>query len=69
MQHTSPELGQEDFGVCKLGSPSTNSPPMPSLGMAFLFSPYYMLTDTKFPDMEAYSTWFVIYGSNDIFWP
>jgi hypothetical protein len=43
MQHTSPELGQEEFGVCKLGSPSTNSPPMPSLGMSFLFLSYYML--------------------------
>ncbi|XP_062219161.1 protein MEI2-like 4 isoform X2 [Phragmites australis] len=32
MQHMSPELGQEEFGVCKLGSPSTNSPPMPSFG-------------------------------------
>ncbi|KAF8693244.1 hypothetical protein HU200_038626 [Digitaria exilis] len=32
-QHTSPEVGQEEFDVCKLGSPSTNSPPMPSLAM------------------------------------
>ncbi|RCV06570.1 hypothetical protein SETIT_1G173300v2 [Setaria italica] len=32
-QHAPPELGQEEFGVCKLGSPSTNSPPMPSLAV------------------------------------
>ncbi|CAN6244466.1 unnamed protein product [Urochloa humidicola] len=32
-QHTSPELVQEEFGVCKLGSPNTNSPPMPSMAM------------------------------------
>ncbi|AQK71274.1 Protein MEI2-like 1 [Zea mays] len=31
-QHMSKELGQEEFGVCKLGSPSTNSPSLPSLG-------------------------------------
>ncbi|KAJ1279312.1 hypothetical protein BS78_04G145600 [Paspalum vaginatum] len=31
-QHMSPELVQEEFSVCKLGSPSTNSPPMSSLG-------------------------------------
>jgi len=31
-QHMSKELGQEEFGVCKLGSPSTNSPPLASLG-------------------------------------
>ncbi|XP_062223230.1 protein MEI2-like 4 isoform X2 [Phragmites australis] len=31
-QHMSPELGQEEFSVCKLGNPSTNSPPVPSFG-------------------------------------
>ncbi|KAL6899119.1 hypothetical protein ACP4OV_005777 [Aristida adscensionis] len=31
-QHMSSELGQEEFGVCKLGSPSTSSPPMASFG-------------------------------------
>ncbi|KAL6634456.1 hypothetical protein ACP70R_027127 [Stipagrostis hirtigluma subsp. patula] len=31
-QHMSSELGQEEFGACKLGSPSTSSPPMPSFG-------------------------------------
>lgn len=31
-QHMSPELVQDEFSVCKLGSPSTNSPPLSSLG-------------------------------------
>lgn len=41
-QHMSKELGQEEFGVCKLSSPSTNSPPLPSLGMMFIFHLYCM---------------------------
>jgi hypothetical protein len=36
-QHMSKESGQEEFGVCKLGSLSTNSPPLPSLGMLLVF--------------------------------
>uniref|UniRef100_A0A804QJ26 PLD phosphodiesterase domain-containing protein n=5 Tax=Zea mays TaxID=4577 RepID=A0A804QJ26_MAIZE len=31
-QHMSKELGQEEFGIYNLGSPSTNSPSLPSLG-------------------------------------
>jgi hypothetical protein len=31
-QHMSSELCQEEFGVCKLGSPSTSSPPIASFG-------------------------------------
>ncbi|KAL5668302.1 hypothetical protein ACJX0J_020523, partial [Zea mays] len=35
-QHMSKESGQEEFGVCKLGSLSTNSPPLPSLGSSYM---------------------------------
>uniref|UniRef100_A0A0D9VGE0 RRM domain-containing protein n=1 Tax=Leersia perrieri TaxID=77586 RepID=A0A0D9VGE0_9ORYZ len=31
-QHMSSELCQEEFGVCKMGSPSTSSPPIASFG-------------------------------------
>nr|CAB3446712.1 unnamed protein product [Digitaria exilis] len=53
-QHTSPEVGQEEFGVCKLGSPSTNSPPMPSLGM--FLSIFFVCYDSScISDMEDHS--------------
>jgi len=56
----SKELGQEEFGVCKLGSPSTNSPPLASLGMMFIFSPLlYVMSIAAFPDMEDYSSRFI----------
>lgn len=44
MQHLSPELGQEEFGVYKLGSPSTSSPSMASFGSSNLAT----LTSTGF---------------------
>jgi hypothetical protein len=50
-QHAPSELGQEEFGVCKLGSPSTNSPPMPSLGMIYLFFVLFICSSIAvFPD-------------------
>ena len=59
-QHMSKELGQEELGVCKLGSPSTNSPPLASLGMMFIFSSLlYVMSIAAFPDMEDYSLRFI----------
>lgn len=57
-QHTSPEVGQEEFGVCKLGSPSTNSPPLPSFGM-FCFSLFVSYISSCIPDMEDHSARFI----------
>jgi hypothetical protein len=54
------ELVQDEFGVFKLGSPSTNSPPMPSFGMVVSVSFQYMLCLlVAFPNMHVHSSRFI----------
>ncbi|PWZ53857.1 Protein MEI2-like 4 [Zea mays] len=64
-QHMSKELGQEEFGVYNLGSPSTNSPSLPSLGMVFIFFIFIvchvLMSMDAFPDVRI-----ILQGSSNI---
>jgi hypothetical protein len=64
-QHMSKELGQEEFGIYNLGSPSTNSPSLPSLGMVFIFFIFIvchvLMSMDAFPDVRI-----ILQGSSNI---
>ena len=59
MQHMSPDLGQEEFGVYKLGNPSAISQSRASFGKIFIVSSQLMFfLIVVVPDLYGHSARF-----------